>query len=1045
MKLQQEFHQDPTALHIGCEKLSAYFIPYESRAAAKADCRTDSAYFRSLCGTWNFAYYRNLDEVPALDTETLPTEDFESLTVPMNWQMELGRGYDIPQYTNVNYPIPVDPPFVPDDNPCGLYVKEIEILASLLTEKELFLHFEGVDSCFYLYVNDRFAAYSQVSHSTTTVRIDPYLRAGKNTLKVLVHKWCDGTYLEDQDMWRASGIFREVYLTARERVRVVDFFVKTDLADDHSRAVIDLSLSLSAPAEVELSLEDADGAELTATRATSTGTSLSVKIPMEAPQLWSDESPYLYRLYVRLGAEWVCTEVGVRKIEVRGNVVYLNGKKIKAKGVNRHDTHPILGHAVPLAQIEQDLLILKAHNVNMVRTSHYPPDPRMPLLCDRLGIYLVLEADLETHGCQWPHFDKGRRVDVASDGGVTFASHEPTAEQKYSDWSYFSNQSEWEAAYVDRAATMLARDKNRPSVIIWSLGNESGHGANHRAMARYLREQDGTRLIHYEGGSSGWVGGAQNVGAYSDLESKMYVSLDGCIANCESKALKQHHLPFFLCEYSHAMGNGPGDLADYWRLIYRYDNFFGGCVWEYIDHSVAIRGEDVGVHYTYGGDFGEHPHDGNFCVDGLVFPDRRIGSGMTEYKYVLSPIRAEAVDLSQGKVRLRNLRYFRRTDDVKLLWSITRNGKVVAQGTQELNLAPQTSKTYTLPYSTADLDGYCYLNLSFRQTKSYPWAQAGHELGHAQFELESERSAATPRKSVFATLTHTETDTDYRICTDTTAYTVSKRSGLVTSMVANGSELLCEPMRPTAFRAPTDNDRRVRGDWTRDGLDIYTRVKCYGVHLETATAEQIVICAALSLCHDSMIPSVWLQVRYTFDAAGMTVDCHTEVREEIPNLPRFGFTVVLPKDWEDISYFGLGPCDAYPDKRNAASMGVYTTTVSDNYEHFVKPQEGGSHADTRWARLSHIAGQGLLVCAERGFSFNALHYSTEDLTLCRHDYELPHNNKTYLSIDYKQAGIGSASCGPMLPAAYQLNEKEFDFSFRILPAFGADSDPFAQI
>ncbi|MGN1128445.1 MAG: glycoside hydrolase family 2 TIM barrel-domain containing protein, partial [Candidatus Flemingiibacterium sp.] len=608
MFILPDYHKSTEVLHFGCEAPRAYFVPAETKEKAASLNRAGSAYFKSLCGDWDFKFYSSVADLEDIDAIT----DWEKLTVPKNWQTELSRGYDVPNYTNVNYPYPVDPPHVPNENPCGVYSRDFTVPAELLGSKKVYINFEGVDSCFYLYVNGKFAAYSQVSHMTSEIDVTDYLVPGRNNIKVVVLKWCDGSYLEDQDMWRMSGIFREVYLLYREPVHIVDAFVKPQLSADLKSGEVRVELTTNAPAEVSYSFERRCG-KLVAEGKAENGV---ISFKVDSPALWSDEEPNLYSLYLTCGDEIIHFDVGFRRIEVIDKVVYINGKKVKAKGVNRHDSHPDLGHATPLDHMLNDIFIMKAHNVNMVRTSHYPNDPRFTMLCDRYGIYVCDESDIETHGMGF--------------GDNWWGSGKPIEESK---WSELSNSPEWREAYVDRAQRMVERDKNHASVIFWSLGNESGYGANHKAMSAYIKSRDLSRLVHYEGAHTGYCGGVQQTDVV-DIESHMYPDCKWCDSYCKDEKYSQ---PLFLCEYCHAMGNGPGDLREYWETIYANDSFFGGCVWEFIDHSVAKRDAMGKAQFTYGGDFNDHPNDGNFCVDGLVYPDRRVHTGLLELKQAIKP------------------------------------------------------------------------------------------------------------------------------------------------------------------------------------------------------------------------------------------------------------------------------------------------------------------------------------------------------------------------------------------------------------------------
>ncbi|MGM9653028.1 MAG: glycoside hydrolase family 2 TIM barrel-domain containing protein [Eubacteriales bacterium] len=1013
------YHENQTALHVGCEKPRAYFVPYESEAAALTDNRGQSRFFKSLCGEWSFRWYPSLSAVCDFSDASFTTDGMDRLTVPMNWQTALDRGYDVPNYTNVNYPYPVDPPFVPDENPCGLYVRDFTLPAWAAADKDIYLNFEGVDSCFYLWINDTFAAYSQVSHMTSEINITKLVRAGRNTVKVLVLKWCDGSYLEDQDMWRFSGIFREVYLLYRDRAHIRDVFVRPALNDDFTAGSFRIELDKNGGAPVRMKLLDPSGRTVSE-GAADNGTVLE----LSEAQLWSDEQPNLYTLLLFCESEVIRIDCGLRRIEVKNKVVYINGKKVKTKGVNRHDSHPLLGHATPYEHMLRDLCIMKAHNVNMIRTSHYPNDPRLTGLCDKLGLYVCDEADIETHG---------------------FA--------RVGNWDQLTDDPDWTAAYLDRAERMLERDKNHPSVIIWSVGNESGVGRNHRAMSEFFRSRDGSRLVHSEDATRRLAGNMRSedkevqkniVCDYIDIDSRMYPSPTECLnAYINNKNAKY---PLFLCEYSHAMGNGPGDLAAYWEMILAHDEFFGGCVWEFIDHSVAITAPG-GVNkyqnpaYTYGGDFGDHPNDGNFCVDGLVWPDRRPHTGLLELKQAIKPF-AVTADKEEGKILVKNLRYFTDLSDLEFFWSVEEDGKVVFSGTAAAPLAPQKTKKLTLYTPSGIPCGIRTLNVSARLKHPTPWAPAGHEVGFVQLPLESRETftAPSPAEPV-------QTYADARrivITAGETAYTICRDCGLVTSICDNGEEMLTEPLRPTVWRAPTDNDRNIKNDWFRNLYDRLA-IKCYSVSDAVCTGESASVTAEFSMGAAPQRPALRGTVTYTVTAAGgLTLSYQMQVREGMPPLPRFGIRLSLPEGYEDMRYFGYGPNESYADKRLASRLGLFSSTVSENYQPYVRPQENSSHADCRWARVSSVAGHALFFFGDN-FTFNASHFTPEQLTNTAHAYELKPNRETTVLVDYKQAGIGSNSCGPQLAEQFRFSEKEFSYTIRIKPAFAADIRPFDEM
>ncbi len=1007
------YHEDPSVLHIGTEAPHAYFIPYETRCKAKGNQRGTSAFLKSLCGEWNFKFYPNETAVDAFLENAVAFDD--TMTVPMNWQMKLNAGYDVPNYTNVNYPYPQDPPFVPDENPCALYQRTFCVEGAVLAQKKVYLTFEGVDSCFYVYVNNTFVGYSQVSHMTSEFDVSGVLHAGENDIKVLVFKWSDGSYLEDQDMWRMSGIFREVYLTYRDAAHIEDITVTQVIADDFSAADVKIALRCTGAVTADWSVTCGCGKDVADGAAkTDADGNAEISFRLDAPMLWSDEEPNLYTVMLHAGNEYIPVLVGIRKIEVRDKVIYINGKKVKARGVNRHDSHPVLGHATPIDHMREDLMIMKRHNVNMIRTSHYPNDPRLTELCDIYGLFVCDETDIETHGFGCDN-----------------------------DWSYLSKHPDWEKAYVDRVALMYQRDKNHPSIIFWSLGNESGSGANHAAMAAYLRAQDQSRLIHYceiKKGSEYY--------ASVDIDSDMYPNVADLRKRLENGDMTK---PYFMCEYCHAMGNGPGDFAAYWELIWERDDFFGGCVWEFTDHSVALEpGADGKPRFTYGGDFGDIPNDGNFCVDGLVYPDRRPHTGLLELKQIVAPVKGWSDDPISGVVTVKNTRFFRDLSDISMCWSLERNGASVASGTiAVLDVAPQEEKQYTLDLPKLCKCGFYYLNLTFKTNRAYPWADAGHVVREDQIQVAvPEQSKYTPAlEGVWSRVSVTQDDWHAVVTAGETVYTFNLCTGLVEQIVGDGKQMLTEPMRPTLWRAPTDNDRNIRWNWKNQGYEDAVQ-KCYKAEVTEATDEKAVITCDISMSGKIWRPVLRGQVVYTVYASGDMMVCYDlEKRENTMHLPRFGVVCVMPAGNEQMRYFGMGPMEAYADKQLAAKMGDYRTTVTDNYEPYVFPQENGSHVGTKWAMISSTAGHGLYFAGtaeHEDFTFSASHYSAEELTAKAHHWELEAAKETYVYIDYKQAGIGSSSCGPSLVEAYQFNEPKFSFTFRIKPVLVGDTAPFAE-
>lgn len=1015
-------HLSLNRLHVGCEKPHAYFIPYQSEEAAKTGNRAASAFFRSLCGEWNFKWYPSLHEVEDFTAPEWTTEGSDRIQVPMSWQFALGRGYDTPHYTNINYPFPVLPPDVPTDIPCGLYQRDFTVDGKDLKTRSIRMVFEGVDSCFYLFLNGKYVGYSQVSHMTSEFAVNSFLKEGKNSVQVLVLKWCDGSYLEDQDKIRSSGIIREVYLLSRDKAHIEDLFVRTELDDDFSSARIKVELDLCGKAKVAYSLRSPDGIELEKGSVAADGKA-EISLTVADPALWNDEEPNLYSLFLTCGEEHIRQEIGIRRFAIEGKVVKVNGKAIKGKGVNRHDSHPSLGSATPMEHMVRDLMILKRHNINMIRTSHYPNDPRFPELCDRYGFYLCDEADIETHGM----------------GHV-------------GNWGQLTSDPAWTEAYLDRAERMFERDKNHASILFWSVGNESGVGDNHRLMSEYFHKRCPEAIVHSEDASrtlSDRFKAAKTPAErkdldcdYIDIDSRMYPSpaeiMEIYIKNPNQKR------PLFLCEYSHAMGNGPGDLEEYWQMIYSYDSFFGGCVWELTDHSVDI-GTTGHPKFVYGGDLGNYPHDGNFCVDGLLYPDRRPHTGMLELKEVLRPCRATYRPES-GTVSIRNLRYFRRLDDLDLIWTVERNGKVVKEGRiAGMNIAPQTSRGYSFAKELSGLDGICTLNLSYRTNRTTDWAEAGYEVGFDQFRLDTPKAVCV-KPIPHGAFAYTEDEKTVTVTDGDAVYRVDKIHGVIRSIEGQGTEMLASPILPNIWRAPTDNDQYIKIKWMQEGYDRMT-VTCKAFSC-VPVADGLDVRVTLSMGAVAKRPLLDLDGVYAFRRGeGVKISYHVAMREGQPFLPRFGIKVQMPTGFEKLTYFGNGPVESYEDKNNAARLGLYASSVTDHFEPYIRPQENMAHNGTRFARVGDEAGNALLVTNTEtapSFSFNCSHFTAEQLTATPHDYELTPSDETTLYVDFRQSGVGSNSCGPDLKESLRLCG-DFDFAVRLLPVRTNDVCPFGRL
>lgn len=987
------FHEDPEILHVGTCPDRSYYIPCAQEKEAENGC---SSRVISLNGTWAFQYYDSYKE--AVDPEDglcFDEEDMDQIPVPSCWQ---NHGYGRHMYTNVRYPFPCDPPYVPEENPCGLYLRHIQVEDPAAFR--WYLNFEGVDSCFYLWVNGEFAGYSQVSHSTSEFDISGLLTAGDNTLAVLVLQWCDGSYLEDQDKLRMSGIFRDVYLLARPENHLRDFFVKQSFAPDFSSAQVTVDLELSGECQVDAVLTSPNGEQVGS--ASSTGEPLVFEI--SAPELWNAEHPAQYTLTLSTGEEVISQKVGLRKIEVVDGVVLLNGVNIKFRGVNRHDSDPVTGYTISRQQALTDLALMKRHNINAIRTSHYPNAPWFLQLCSEYGFYVIAEADIESHGM------------ATKLGGYS--------QELYPD---AADDPQFQKAILDRVQRSVIRDKNNAAAVIWSLGNESGWGENFEIAGRWVKEYDPSRLLHYENFLTYHSNRTPDF-SMLDLYSRMYASL----ADVESyfnggpldENLHGRRMPFIQCEYIHAMGNGPGDAEDYQQLIMKYPGFCGGFVWEWCDHSVyGGTTPDNRPIYRYGGDFGEFPHDGNFCMDGLVYPDRTPHTGLLEYKNVIRPLRVQRVEGST--FRLHNYLDFTNAEDfLTLSYEVFQDGETLFGGNLEVpSLPPHGEAEITLPQLPED--GIATVTFFYAAKEDGPFYQAGHALGFDEILLSEEpffldapdesgtvEVEAGPEEVVF-------TGENFRYVFDNT-------TGLFSSMVYNHRNLLIRPMEWNTFRAPTDNDQYIKKDWLAVGYDRPT-VRVYSVEQEGNTVSCRLGIAAVTIAKFLDVEAVW-----TVDARGrVDVKLHCQRDTRFPFLPRFGLRLFLPKEFGGVEYFAYGPYESYLDKHRASRLGVYAQRVDSMHEDYIMPQENSSHMGCRYVTLTDGA-YALTAAAEQPFSFNVSPYTQEELTAKGHDYELSPCGETILCIDYKMSGVGSNSCGPELLPQYRLEEGQFDFSFSLM-------------
>lgn len=978
MKLEK-YYEDPHTLHVGTMENRCYYVP---RSAKGEDRRL------LLSGNdWKFGFYPYVEAVPDSFCEAdWQADDFLDMEVPSCWQM---KGFDQKQYTNVRYPFPYDPPFVPDENPCGAYLKDFVLDEEQVSMRQ-FLYFEGVDSCFYVWVNGEFAGYSQVSHSPSEFEITGRTKAGKNRLSILVLKWCDGSYLEDQDKLRFSGIFRDAWLLLRPLEFVHDFTVRTPVDTENNHAGVEVRFDrLEGSPAMSGELYDADGGLIA--NAQSTGEDCVFEV--DNPVLWNAEQPYLYTLKIYTGEELIEQKVGIRTISIENGMILINGKQVKFRGVNRHDSHPVKGAAVSSEDVMDDLRLMKESNVNAIRTSHYPNAPWFPALCSEYGFYVIAEADLESHGV------------------CTIYS-----EKENDNFGLLAQNPDWEEAILDRQKRNVIRDKNESCVIFWSLGNESGYGGNFEEAGKWVRRYDPTRLVHYEG--SVWeTAGYHNDLSMLDVVSRMYASTEWVKEYCEDIRMKK---PLIQCEFIHAMGNGPGDIEDYMQLMYEYDKFCGGFVWEWCDHATYEgRTEDGREMYHYGGDAGEFPHDGNFCMDGLVYPDRKPHTGLLEWKNEIRPVHASLISLEEGRVALRNRQDFADLSDTVLVkYEVKKNGELQTSGELEgLACAPHACVEAVIP-GLMDLAGdKTFLKLTYLQKQDKALTKQGHEMGFDQLALFAETEYPMQISGAGAVRLE-ETQDSFVIASDRIRYVFGKKKAAFLSMEKDGQEQIENSMTWSTWRAPADNDMYSRKNWEAAGYDRpWTKVYNCSARL---TEEKVLITCEFSIASPYRQPFIRATALWEVNGDGtvkLTLDAKRD--KDFPYMPRFGLMLTLPEKENSVEYFGYGPTESYADKHRACWIDRFKTTVEKLHEDYVRPQENGSHCHCYEVQTGGIHAKG-----SRPFSFNASYYTAEELTQKAHNYELEKSGHIILHLDYGMSGVGSNSCGPELLEAYRLDEEE---------------------
>ncbi|MCG3823365.1 beta-galactosidase subunit alpha [Photobacterium damselae] len=987
----------------------AYFFSYDSVQSAKSFQRKLSNRFMLLSGQWTFNFFTNPLLVPE-EFYSQKMTDWGHITVPNMWQME---GHGDLQYTDEGFPFPIDVPFVPTDNPTGAYQRTFT-LGEQWNDKQTIIKFDGVETYFELYVNGQYVGFSKGSRLTAEFDISAYVQQGENLLSVRVMQWADSTYIEDQDMWWTAGIFRDVYLVGKEAVHVQDFTVRTDFADDYQSATLSCSVELenlthavATGYQLEYSLQD-NGVEVAQGNCSiddiDANRQVQFAIDMNNPQQWNAENPYLYQLFITLKnsqgqiLEVIPQRVGFRDIKVRDGLFYINNQYVMLHGVNRHDNDHLKGRAVGMDRVEKDLILMKQHNINSVRTAHYPNDPRFYELCDIYGLFVMAETDVETHG---------------------FAN--------VGDLSRITNDAAWEAVFVDRAERHVHAQKNHPSIIMWSLGNESGYGCNIRSMYAATKAIDDTRLVHYEEDRDAEV---------VDVISTMYSRAQ--LMNYFGE--HPHEKPRIICEYAHAMGNGPGGLTEYQNVFYAHDHIQGHYVWEWCDHGILARDENGEEFYKYGGDYGDYPNNYNFCMDGLIFPDQTPGPGLKEYKQVIAPVKIRAVDGSNNRFIIENKLWFSDLNDYTITADVRAEGETLRTVQFKVeDLAANSAREITLALPELD-ERETFVNFTVRKDSRTLYSAANHDIAVYQFLLKENTATAPVFVNHNATeLNVAESRLDYTITGHNFALTFSKVNGKLTSWLINGEELIQSEPRLNFFKPMIDNHKQeYEGLWQPAHLQIMQE------HFRTLNVEtldgKVVINTTSIIAPPVFDFGMRCHYCYQINAEGqLNIELRGERYGDYPHvIPVIGLDLGINGDFDQVKYYGRGPEENYQDSQQANMIDVYQTNVADMFVNYPFPQNNGNRQHVRWAALTNRHGTGLLVKPQQDINFSAWFCTNENLHAAQHTIELEKSGYITLNLDHQVMGLGSNSWGSEVLDSYRVYMDTFCYGLTLMPLQAGD-------
>lgn len=986
----------------------AHFLTFPSKEKAFLNNNRYTHAFKNLNGVWKFMFL----DAPEYSPEGFFNSDFDvtkmdDITVPGNWQLQ---GYGKMHYSDLWYNFPINPPYVPTENPTGIYKRTFFVEESY-RDKKIIIRFCGVDSAYHLWINGKEVGYSKVARNESEFDITDLIRVGEeNDVTVRVYQWSDGTYLEDQDMWWESGIFRDVELIGVPKDGINDYKVIADLDDEYKNGIFKVEAFLRTTKEVNVTFELVDAGEntvFTKTVVAKEGKACIDEVIADVNH-WTAETPYLYKLFMTVEddgqiVEVIPQNVGFRNIRLNGETFLVNGVAIKFKGVNRHDYSPQNGRVVSREEIEKDIILMKQFNINAIRTSHYPNSYYLYDLCDEYGMYLIAETDLECHGFELT-----------------------------GDYKWITDDPSWELAYVARMTRMIERDKNHPAIIFWSLGNESAFGCNFRKMTDVAHEMDPTRLVHYEGDFD-----VESADVYSTMYTwienpkKPYLMKD---------IIEKSKKPHIHCEYCHAMGNGPGNLKDYQDLVYAHDKLQGGFVWEWFDHGIESFTESGEKYYRYGGDFGDDPSNKDFCIDGLIMPDRTPSPGLYEYKKVIEPITTTAVDIQKGIINLLSRYDFANLDRFNLVYKVMEDDVILQTGFMPVpSIEARANKDITLPYDLSVIKvkpgAHYYVNISYQLREDTSYASSGHELATAQFELPLYKEGIMVRPEGILNIEKEHTTLHVKGANFSLDFNLV--NGNLMNIVRDGMQVLSKGPRLTLWRAPISNDMEI----------IDKLKKVYFLHLEHEVVMNIDYHMEGNILKvevdtiNSTTNSAWhFKTKYVYTvcpSGDILIDVEGTPSGRVdlaPDmLPRIGVSMHLDKSMEHVRYFGMGPGENYADSKEAAQMGLYANTVDGLFTNYVIPQENGNHMGCKWVSMTNDRGMGLLASTEGDFNFSASWYEDKDLDDAKHTCDLVKRDYIVFNVDYKQNALGTNSCGQWQLDKYRAKFEDFKLSFRLTP------------